>query len=199
MFGFICLLDLFLLVGFGIVLSNLVRLGFSSSSACGFLSLLVVLDVEMDKEDEESDVGNDREFKREVRELLVLSADSACGGTDECVFINHSGDADNELSDLDLSDITLPPTSHAQSSNRVVIVHKSMNDHVSPCTDCSIGTVIDVKEPGERESDEMVIDMKETKTRFTSNKEHCVNKLPCFREEEEEQNPAVESLKQNVC
>jgi len=160
--------------------------------------MFVALDVELDKEDEERDVSADRELEREVRELLMLSADSAGGHTNDKVFIDHCSNADNELSDLNLSDITLPPAGLAQSGDGVIIVHESVDNHVCPGTDGAIGAVVDEEEPGEREGDEVVINMEETKTRLASKKENCVNKLPSLGEEEEEENPGIETFKEDV-
>jgi len=77
----------------------------------------------------------------------MLNTIDAVSRTKEDGIVDHDDHAEDELDDLNLCDVFLPPNSATKSSDCVVVVHGSVDEHVCPSTDGAIGAVVGVEEP----------------------------------------------------
>jgi len=119
----------------------------------------------------------------------MLCAVNAVSRTKEEYIVDHNSHAEDELNDLDLGDIFLPPNSATECSNGIVIVHRSVDEHVCPSANSAVCTVVNIEEPRKRECNDMMIYMKETQAVLAKHKEDSIDELPHLAYEEAEKNP----------
>ena len=135
-----------------------------------------------------------------VRVWLVNGASDTVNGADEQVIVDHDGHAQDELCDLDLGDVLLPPDSFSETKGGkgVVVVHGGVDEHVCPCADVAVCAVVDVEEPGEGQGDDMVVYMEEANAVLAEDEEDGVDKLPHLADEEAEEDPMVVALEERI-
>jgi len=162
------------------------------------LTRFVVIDIQFNEENKECNIDNTRPDDAVIRISLVDETMSTVSRTKKHGIVDHDSHAEDELDDLDLGDVLLPPDGATKSSDGVVVVHGSVDEHVCPGADCTVGTVVDVEEPGKRKSDHVVVDVKEAQTVLSKHEEDGIDKFPHLADEEAEENPRIETGEEGV-
>lgn len=128
--------------------------------------------------DEQEEVGPDNSPSKHVS-ISLIAATILCHQMMETDSVAVSDENDDELNDLDGSDVLFPPNVllRFDYNNEVVPVHGDVNEAVEGCGDPLDRDGVLQAYPAKEESHRMMIEVQETEGGFAKDNEYGVQKL----------------------